>query len=169
MKAVLNVIGTEIDAATEAPQLRSENPAPYCTWQELAEMSDSGHVEIASHTYGLHVYQHDDRTGANCSEGDTVMEFKEDTFADFHELQIRFDRYDIPMAVTMAYPYSVRSTTADKAWRMCGYQILLGGNMASVRNSKINYFIREAGLNDHSALLRRIARMYGTPIEDYIG
>ena len=169
MKAVLAAIGTEIDAATEAPGLRGENPAPYCTWQELAEMSASGHIEIASHSYGLHVYRHGDRTGANCSEGDTILEFKADAYADFYEQRVRFEQYNIPVPTTFAYPYSVRSTTADEAWRMSGYEILLGGNMNSVRTSKINYFIPEAGLNDHSALLRRIARMHGTPIEDYIG
>ena len=67
------------------------------------------------------------------------------------------------------YPYSARSIPADEVWLRCGYQILLGGNMESVRASRTNYFIPEAGLNANSSVLRRIARMHGTPIEDYIG
>jgi len=169
MKAVLSVIGTEIHAASEAPELRSESPAPYCTWAELAEMSASGHVEIASHSYGLHVYQHDGRIGADCGEPDTMADFQMDAYKDFRTLQDCLKNYDIPSAVTFAYPYSVRSIPADEVWLQCGYQMLLGGNMESVRASRTNYFIQEAGLNAHSSVLRRIARMHGTPIEDYIG
>ena len=169
MKAVLAVIGTEIHTASEAPELRSENPAPYCTWAELAEMSDSGHVEIASHSYGLHVYQHDGRIGANCGEPDTMADFRMDAYKDFRTLQTCLENYDIPAAVTFAYPYSERSVPADEVWLQCGYQMLLGGNKETVRASRTNYFIQEAGLNAHSSVLRRIARMHGTPIEDYIG
>ena len=169
MKAVLAVIGTEIHAASEAPELRSDNPAPYCTWAELAEMSDSGHVEIASHSYGFHVYQHNGRIGADCGTPDTMTEFRMDAYKDFRTLQECLKNYDIPAAVTFAYPYSERSVPADEVWLQCGYQILLGGNMESARASRTNYFIQEAGLNAHSSVLRRVARMHGTPIEDYIG
>lgn len=169
MKAVLAVIGTEILAASEAPELRAENPAPYCTWTELAEMSDSGHIEIASHTYGFHIYQHEGRKGADIGEADDISDFKMDAFKDFQTLQTHLKNADIPKATTLAYPYSARSVTADEVWRQCGYQVLLGGNMESARPSRINYFIREAGLNENSSVLRRIARMHGTPIEDYIG
>ena len=169
MKAVLAVIGTEIHAASEAPELRSESPAPYCTWAELAEMSASGHVEIASHSYGFHIYQHDGRIGADCGEPDTMADFRMDAYKDFRTLQTCLENYDIPAAVTFAYPYSERSVPADEVWLQCGYQILLGGNMESVRASRTNFFLQEAGLNAHSSVLRRIARMHGTPIEDYIG
>ena len=168
MKAVLAVIGTEIHAASEAPELRSESPAPYCTWAELAELSASGHVEIASHSYGFHVYQHDGRIGADCGEPDTMADFQMDAYKDFRTLQDCLKNYDIPSAVTFAYPYSVRSIPADEVWMQCGYQMLLGGNMESVRASRTNFFLQEAGLNAHSSVLRRIARMHGTPIEDYI-
>lgn len=169
MKAVLSVIGTEIHAANEAPELRTESPAPYCTWAELAEMSSSGHVEIASHSYGFHVYQNNGRIGADCGGVDTLAEFRMEAYKDFRMMQDCLKNYDIPAAVTFAYPYSARSVPADQVWMQCGYQILLGGNMESVRASRFNYFIPEAGLNAHSSVLRRIARMHGTPIEDYIG
>lgn len=169
MKAVLAVIGTEIQTASEAPELRAENPAPYCTWEELADMSDSGHVEIASHSYGFHVYQHDGRIGADYGGAEDLADFRMAAYGDFRALQDCLRNSDIPLAVTFAYPYSHRSVPADEIWLHCGYQILLGGNMETARATKTNYFIREAGLNSHSSLLRRIARMHGTPIEDYIG
>ena len=98
-----------------------------------------------------------------------MADFRMDAYKDFRTLQDCLKYSDIPSAVTLAYPYSERSVPADEVWLQCGYQILLGGNMESVRASRTNYFIREAGLNAHSSVLRRIARMHGTPIEDYIG
>ena len=169
MKAVLAVIGIEIHTASEAPELRSESPAPYCTWAELAEMSASGHVEIASHSYGYHVYSNNGRTGADCREGETAGDFMLDAYEDTQTLQACLSAAGIPPAVSFAYPYSVRSAAADTVWRQCGYQMLLCGDMDSVRLSQINYFIQDAGINENSALLRRIPRMTGTPIEDYIG
>ena len=169
MKAVLAVIGIEIHTASEAPELRSESPAPYCTWAELAEMSASGHVEIASHSYGYYVYSNNGRTGADCREGETAGDFMLDAYEDTQTLQACLSAAGIPPAVSFAYPYSVRSAAADTVWRQCGYQMLLCGDMDSVRLSQINYFIQDAGINENSALLRRIPRMTGTPIEDYIG
>ena len=98
-----------------------------------------------------------------------MADFKMDAYKDFRTLQDCLKNYDIPSAVTFSYPYSERSAPADEVWLQCGYQMLLGGNMESVRASRTNYFLQEAGLNAHSSVLRRIARMYGTPIEDYIG
>ena len=98
-----------------------------------------------------------------------MADFQMDAYKDFRTLQDCLKNYDIPSAVTFAYPYSVRSIPADEVWLQCGYQMLLGGNMESVRASRTNFFLQEAGLNAHSSVLRRIARMHGTPIEDYIG
>ena len=98
-----------------------------------------------------------------------MADFRLEAYEDFLTLQGCLKNYDIPTAVTFAYPYSARSIPADEVWIRCGYQILLGGNMESVRASRTNYFIPEAGLNANSSVLRRIARMHGTPIEDYIG
>ena len=98
-----------------------------------------------------------------------MADFRMDAYKDFRMLQDCLKNYDIPAAVTFSYPYFERSAPADEVWLQCGYQVLLGGNMESVRASRTNYFIQEAGLNAHSSVLRRIARMHGTPIEDYIG
>ncbi|MGI5959141.1 MAG: polysaccharide deacetylase family protein [Massiliimalia sp.] len=168
MKAVLAVIGDQIQLATEDPVKRVDPQAPYCTWDEIAEMSHSGYVEIISHTYGLHVFHHENRQGANTAEGETAGQYSSVAYKDYRKLLDQFEKYDIPTPAGLCYPYSIRSIASDKAWINCGYQILYGGNSDEVRKSQVNYFVQQAGLNLNSSLLRRIVRMHEVPLSDYI-
>jgi hypothetical protein len=67
----------------------------------------------------------------------------------------------------MAYPYSRRTELSDRAWLKSGYKLLYSGDDEFLRLSMTNYFVREAGLNLKSSVLRRVARMTKHPIEDY--
>ncbi len=169
MKAVLSVIGTEIDLATVTPGYMEENPAPYCTWDEIKEMYDSGAIDMESHTQFLHVFNHDGRHGANCAENETVAEFLPMAQKDWLEISRNINTHLGYTPCAMAYPYSIRCETADRAWLKSGYKLLLAGDREDVRMSEVNYFVRDAGLNLKSSVLRRITRMTGTPIAKYIG
>lgn len=168
MKASLSIIGYEIDNATAAPDARAKSEAPYCTWQELAEMSDSGVIEIISHTNKLHYYLHDGRCGASTKEGDTFASFLPIAQKDYADTALNFRRHLNIVLTSMAYPYSRRTALSDEAWLKSGYQLLYTGDDDLLRYSMTNYFVREAGLNRKSAVLRRIARMTNHPIEYYI-
>lgn len=168
MKAVLNIIGSQIDLASVAPNYMKGNAAPYCNWDEIKEMSDSGYVEIQSHTQFLHVFNHDGRNGANCKDGETSEEYLTIAQKDFAEISRNMRSHLNTIPCAMAYPYSKRCVEADKAWLNSGYTLLFAGDREDVRMSEINYFVREAGLNYKSSILRRITRMTGTPIKDYI-
>lgn len=171
MKAVLSVIGTEVSGADPDPNVRAHQEAPYCTWEELREMSDSGHIEMISHTYGMHVYnykEHPGRVGANCAPEETADSFQMNAFSDYLRMKQMFQS-DLGTDLTaMAYPYSNRSVTADKVWLECGYQILFSGNAGTDRPTQTNYFVAGAGVNQWSAVLRRVARMTGSQMMDYL-
>lgn len=166
MKGVLSVIGYEIDNATNAPDARSKNEAPYCTWQEIAEMSDSGAMEVISHTDKCHYYLHDDRSGASTKEGDTLESFLPVAQKDYADTARSFKRYLNTVPLAMAYPYSNRTELSDRAWLISGYKLLYAGDDELMRPSMTNYFVREAGLNLKSSVLRRVARMTGHPFEE---
>lgn len=169
MKAVLSVIGKEIDEATMYPDDRENRIAPYCTWEEIGEMSRSGYVEIISHTYDMHVFDHESgRKGANVAEDESSAQLFPSAIADFRRIQELLAEATGKKSVAMAYPYSFRSTEADIAWRKVGYQILYSGDSVSDRQSEINYFVREAGINMQSCVLRRILRMTGMPLSAYM-
>ena len=168
MKAVLAVIGANITEATNDPSTRVDLGAPYCTWEEIAEMSHSGHVEIISHTYGLHVYNHDNRQGANTAEGETSEEYFPAAYEDYRTIKYYFEKYNIELPFSQCYPYSIRSDEADDAWLDSGYKLLLSGDSVEARASHYNFFIQEAGINHESALMRRLVRMHGTSLSEYI-
>lgn len=167
MKASLSVIGYEIDNATNAPDARSKSEAPYCTWQEIAEMSKSGVIEIISHTDKQHIYMHDGRHGASTKEGDTLESFLPTAQKDYLDMARSFKQYLNTKPTSMAYPYSVRTEISDEAWFKSGYKILYGGDDENLRYSMTNYFVLEAGLNRRSGVLRRVPRMTGHDIEEF--
>ena len=168
MKAVLSVIGAIIDEATADPETRYDPTAPYCTWSEIKEMSDSGCVEIISHTYGFHAFSHDGRTGANCADEETAEHFFQYAIADYLKMQTVFKKNVGTELNVMAYPYSKRSSVSDEAWFKCGYKLLYSGNSADDRKTQMNYFAAGAGVNPTSAVIRRVARMDGTSASQYL-
>lgn len=164
----LAIIGYEIDSTTESPEARSKSTAPFCTWSEIAEMADSGAVEIISHTQNMHIFSHDNRTGANCAEGEEYSSFLPAAQADFAVFNRNLKEHSVKPTVAMAYPYSKRSVTADKAWIASGYKVLLGGDDDKERKTQMNYFVFGAGINSKSAVLRRLPRMINIPLKNYI-
>lgn len=164
----LALIGYEIDSATNNPEARSRSSAPYCTWDEIAEMANSGAVEMISHTQNLHIFKNLNREGANCAEGEEYGSFLPVAQADFAFFNKNMSDHLIKPTVAMAYPYSKRSATADKAWLASGYKVLLGGDDNRERKTQMNYFVFGAGINSKSAVLRRLPRMINVPIRNYI-
>ena len=85
-KADFNLIGENIDSAWELVHgggTRVGQSAPYCVWEELTEMERSGEINLCSHTYGLHRFNNDGRTGASMKEGETAEEYAAVVKADY--------------------------------------------------------------------------------------
>ncbi len=168
MTAVLAMIGEQIDLATDQPENRATDPAPFCTWEEIGEMSRSGTVEIVSHTYTKHRYNYNGRRGADIAENEEESAFYLAAKKDYQKMDLKLKKEIDTGTLAMAYPYSFRSEAADRVWRRCGYTILLAGDSDSVRRSYYNYYVDGAGLNYYSARTRRIPRMTGTSLSQYI-
>ncbi len=168
MTAVLAVIGEQIDLATDQPESRATDPAPFCTWEEIGEMSRSGTVEIVSHTYTKHRYNYNGHRGADIAENEEEDAFYLAAKKDYQKMDLKLKEETDTGTLAMAYPYSFRSEAADRVWRRCGYAILLAGDSDSVRRSYYNYYVDGAGLNYYSARTRRIPRMTGTSLSQYI-
>lgn len=168
MVAVLALIGSEIDNATLHPEARATSGAPYCTWDEIAEMQKSGHFEMISHTQNLHIFSHDNRTGANTAAGEGPDTYLPVAQFDFSKFNQNLKAATGTTTETMAYPYSKRSPASDSAWLKSGYKVLFCGDNLNVSLTQFNYYIAEAGINSRSALVRRVARMTGTPLAVYM-
>ena len=170
MKADLNVIGAQIDATWEtlnSGKTRDGEAAPFCTWEELAEMQKSGVINICSHTYGLHVYNRNERIGMNLMENETEEEFATVVKEDYN-LSVKCIRGWVGKAPkTVAYPYSKRCIESDNIiLSNTGYEILMAGEGA--RGTVGNYFVTDCDISNQLMLISRPCRMDGTPISVYL-
>lgn len=169
MQASMAVIGEKIDSATADPENRVSPEAPYCTWEEIAALSTSGTVEITSHSYGRHRYNHTSgHRGANALPGESDEDFYQTAIRDYDLISSRLETYTGAPALALSYPYSERGERADRVWLRCGYRLLLAGDGSDVRPTHSNFFLPELGVNHYSAPVRRLVRMTGTPISVYL-
>lgn len=170
MKADFNVIGDQIDATWEllhSGGSRENNPAPFCTWEELVEMQKSGEINICSHTYGLHVYNKQKRVGMSMMENESPEEFAQVVKKDYNLALSCIEGWTGIMTATVAYPYSKRSTLGDQiVLENTGYKILMAGEGA--RGTAGNYFVRGCDFLNQFTLMSRPCRMNGTPISVYL-
>ncbi len=170
MKADFNVIGAQIDETWEKLSrggTRSGDAAPYCTWEELTEMSESGEINICSHTYGMHVYDKENRVGMSMMENETDEEFAEAVKKDYKLCVSCIEGWTGKTPETVAYPYSKRSSASDRlVLSNTGYKILMAGDGA--RGTVGNYFVDGCDFENQLTLMSRPCRMDGTPIEHYL-
>ncbi len=170
MKADFNVIGAQIDATWEllhSGGTREGEPAPFCTWEELIEMQQSGEINVCSHTYGMHVYNKEKRVGMSMMENETPEAFAQAVQKDYNLVLSCMEGWTGIMTETVAYPYSKRSATGDRiVLENTGYKILMAGNGA--RGTAGNYFVRGCDFVNQLTLMSRPCRMDGTPISVYL-
>lgn len=170
MKADFNVIGANIDSTWEnlaSGGTRIGDGAPYCTWEELTQMSESGKINICSHTYGLHVYNKEKRIGMSMMENETAENFAETVKKDYELSVSCIEGWTGKKPETVAYPYSKRSAEGDKlVLENTGYKILMAGEGA--RGTAANYFVKGCDITNQLMLLSRPCRMEGTPIGTYL-
>ncbi|MBQ1374916.1 MAG: S-layer homology domain-containing protein [Clostridia bacterium] len=170
MKADFNIIGARIDAAWDTLSsggTRDGEPAPYCTWEELAEMQRSGEINICSHTYGLHAYAVDGRVGMRMMENESAEAFAGVVKKDYDLAVQCINGWTGKMPETVAYPYSERSADGDRIiLENTGYKVLMAG--AGARGTFGNYFVAGADISSQSMLISRSCRMDGTPIGAYL-
>ena len=170
MKADFNIIGAKIDSTWEnldSGGTRDGESAPYCTWEELAQMSESGKINICSHTYGLHVYNKEKRIGMSMMESETAEDFADIVKKDYNLSVSCIEGWTGKKPETVAYPYSKRSAESDKlVLGNTGYKILMAGEGA--RGTAANYFVRDCDITNQLMLLSRPCRMEGTPIGNYL-
>ena len=170
MKADFNVIGTQIDETWEKLSgggTRLGDAAPYCTWEELTEMSESGEINICSHTYGMHVYDKENRIGMSMMGNETDEEFAKAVKRDYELSVSCIEGWTGKTPETVAYPYSKRSSVSDRiVLSNTGYKILMAGDGA--RGTVGNYFVDGCDFENQLTLMSRPCRMDGTPIEYYL-
>lgn len=171
MKADFNVIGKKIDDTWDLLHgggTRDGQSAPYCTWEELVEMIQSGEINICSHTYGMHYYNRQARIGARRMDNETYEDYVEAIKYDYKLANRCIEGWTHVTPRTMAYPYSRRNTESDTVLlENTGYELLMAGDGA--RGTSVNHFVDGCSYESHLKLMSRPCRLEGKPIGEYLG
>ncbi|MCL2084214.1 MAG: polysaccharide deacetylase family protein [Oscillospiraceae bacterium] len=122
MKAVLSVIGRDSDIWSAIPSKSLRDG--HATWEEIAEMHASGHIEIANHTYGLH--SHGRRRGCMRVSGENERAYQSLLKEDVGRLQDKLYQTTGVRPVCFAYPYGRVSPEAARPLSELGLSVTLG-------------------------------------------
>ncbi|MBO5648799.1 MAG: S-layer homology domain-containing protein, partial [Clostridia bacterium] len=170
LKADFNVIGEQIDLAWETVYYggtRDGEEAPYCTWNELKIMVDSGAINLCTHTYGMHHYDRSGRIGLSMLEEESIEEYTQVLHDDYKKIISSMTGWWGIVPRTLAYPYSRRTETTDRVLlEEIGFDILMCGE--GVRPTSSNFFVLGGGVDGSIHLMNRPCRMNGSPIEEYL-
>lgn len=140
--AIIAVVGSFADKFSEADDHNVDYS--YLTWNEIEEISKSGFVEIANHTYNMHTVSHG-RNGCTAMCGEDFECYKEIMRRDIPKLQKRIDAYSGKKTRIFAYPFGFWGEQSDRMLKDFGFDI------AFTCSEKVN-------LISDIANLRRIGR-----------
>ena len=169
-KADFNLIGENIDNSWQMVHdggTRLGESAPYCVWEEIYDLVESGDFNICSHTYGMHKYDTDGRIGASMMDGESEESYIQAIKADYDLAVSCITGWTSVDPKTMAYPYSKRSSESDRLiLENTGYEILMAGDGA--RPTVSNYFVDGVSADSYERLMNRPCRMDGHPASEYL-
>ena len=156
LKGVMNVVGTYTDLSTEQDE---HNPAySSLTWQEIAEISQSGVFEIGNHTYNMHSMT--SRKGCKRIYGESYEEYRKSMFDDIAMLQGLLSDKSRVTPVTFAYPFGFISEDSVGILQDIGFKALL------TCNEKPNYISR--GDTECLLSINRYNRPAGISTEEFM-
>ena len=111
MVAILNVIGKFSDFTTSSGDVDNPNYS-HVTWDEVAEMSNGGTMEIGNHTYNMHNYK--PRFGIAQKCGETDEQYVAALKNDIGKLQKILFEHTGKQCRVLAYPFGKYSSLAEQ-------------------------------------------------------
>lgn len=166
MTASLAVACKYVDEETKQSEEIREHL--FCTWNEITEMSESGCIEVISHTYNFHQQEDEElKVGASLdvSDEETALQTAAD---DFIKVQDRLMRRIGKRTSILSYPYSVRDSESDKIWTETGYRMFLCGDPYTLKDNRDFQYLSERCSTETVCLVPRTPRLHGENTEFYL-
>ena len=130
----------------------------HVTWDEIAEMAQSGLVEIGNHTYDLHTLT--DRKGCRIKPGESEAAYRAMLTADVQTLQDRLTAVTGQAPAVFTFPYGNVCSQGCEVVEAMGFRVTLGCE------EKVN--IVTQGDPDCLKKLRRFNRAHGISSQSFL-
>lgn len=119
IKFILSPIGINSEQSNG-----SEHMSPsysHCTWDQLKEMVDSGHVEIMNHSYDMH--QNSARMGTKIINGENTEEYKKLLRNDLNHAQQLFKENVGTEPIGFTYPFGAVCEQSQEVVKDMGFKL----------------------------------------------
>ena len=136
------------------------------TWDEVAEIAESGCIEFGSHTNYMHTRENG-RYGVQMMDGERPEDYSAVLHKDMDPLNDLIEQYCGYAPQIFGYPYSApQGGYYGFMTTELGYELLLCGNETAWSTTNGNYFVHGLGVeNLEDRIIRRFGRYSGTDIE----
>ncbi|MCL1914372.1 MAG: polysaccharide deacetylase family protein [Eubacteriaceae bacterium] len=150
IKFVVAVVGSYVEKAQE----RQSTVYSYCTWEQIAEMHESGIVELLNHSDNMH--RIGTRRGILPRQGESVLAYEEALRQDLMKNQSCLEELGAT-SMTFVYPYGLYNKTTEAAIKKLGF------TSSTTCEEGINYILKGAELFK----LKRFNRPHGPSAETF--
>lgn len=162
LKAVLNVIGKFSDFSTDSGDIDNPNYS-HVTWNEVAEMSNGGVMEIGSHTYNMHNYK--PRFGMAQKYGETDEQYATALRNDIGKLQKILFEHTGKQCRVLAYPFGKYNSIAEQTLVEMGFRMMFTCNegVSAITQGKPESLyklkrINRSGLYDTATVMSKLSK-----------
>jgi len=122
MKIVLSVVGKTVDDFSKV--IDDNINYASTTWDQIKEMSASGHVEIQNHSYNLHKIKNG-RYGVYQKNGEALIDYETVLSEDFMKLQEIVEEVTEKAPNTFTYPYGKYNNNTEDIIKKLGFKATL--------------------------------------------
>ena len=161
LHAVLNVIGKFSDFTTSSGDVDNPNYS-HVTWDEVAEMSNDGIMEIGSHTYNMHNYK--PRFGMSQKYGESDEQYATALRNDIGQLQKILFEHTGKICRVLAYPFGKYNAVTEQTLLDMGFRMMFTCNegVSTVTRYKPECLyklkrINRSGLYDTATVMNKIS------------
>lgn len=121
-KATISIVGSFSQKAS-SPSFTAFS-LPYLTWDEIATLYESCHVEIANHTFNMHSIA--SRKGCSIMDGESFEDYRNALISDLSKTQtLLWDNCKI-LPTTFTYPYGFVCEPSLRIVKSLGFKASLG-------------------------------------------
>lgn len=119
MKMVISVVGEYTDKFSDGEH---SNPNySYLTWEQIAELQNSGYVEIQNHTYAMHSITKE-RAGSMKAKYETKKQYQNELSKDLLKLQNKLKETTGTSPTAFTYPFGKISNDSAEIVKSLGFK-----------------------------------------------